>query len=235
MLNEKYNWFDLDNYSRTNELDYEGWSTQLRSRIFLQALLNNNSVDEFDRGFATIQTSPLFDLDHDTRYAARRSVYPITYGAACNLVDQLSDVIPGPFASCVAEIEKSGGVAPPMHAYFTVDLHASKTQIIEHFKELLDTTLERNRQLYPRPREAEITPAVLRSWCDHRILQYIDLDLWRQRNSLPLLSETELGSILYSDDSRDDAPMGKHKARKAVAKADDALRFTTIRQLSFAA
>lgn len=235
MLNDEYHWFDLDNYARTNELDHEGWSAQLRSRIFLQALLNNNSLDEFDKGFAIIQACPLIDLDHGTRYAALRSVYPITYGAARNLVDQLSDVFPGHFASCVAEIEKSGGVPPPMHAHFTVDLNASKPQIIEHFKELLNSTLERNRELYPRPREAEITSTVLRSWCEHRILQCIDLELWRQRNGFPLFSETELGSILYSDDSRDDAPMGKHKARKATAKAEDALRFTTIRQLSFAA
>jgi hypothetical protein len=234
MLHE-YKWFNLDNYARTDELDYEGWSKQLRSRIFLQTLLNANSLHEFDRDFANIQVCPFFDLDHDINYAAARSVYPITYGAACNLVEQLSNVIPAPFTNCVAEIERTGGTPPPMHAYFTVDLNASETQIINHFKALLAPTLARNRQLYPRPREAEITPAVLKSWDEHRILPCIDLDLWRQRNSLPEFSGTELGAFIFSDDSRINSPIEKHKARKAMIKAEEALRLTTIRQLSFAA
>ena len=223
-------WFNIANYDETNTLDFEGWRTQVGSRIILAGLLSAKLNDQFDIYFGEIQNAPFMDIGFDAKYVSDRAVYPLTYGVANAIVESLAPHNPNPNDICDQKLQAYGQEGFVLSAHLTVDLDGSKEDLIKDFKAWLDPAVAEYRQRFPRPREPGITQSVIRSWHDFQILSYQDLWLWHRRQGVPMPSDTVMANWLFS--VRDGGDKNKARATKLNAK----LVFTrsTLRQLAIA-
>lgn len=231
-------WFDQHRYAATERLDFEGWRTQIGTRIFLAGLLESNKkvpsaelLEQFDQHFSDIQSSPFMDIGVADNYASDKAVYPLTFGVANTIVATLTPLSPHRKESCDQKLLEEEQESFAMHAHVTIDLNASKSEIIDDFKELLTVALAENRQRFPRSREPGITPAVTQTWGDHQVLPYQDLLLWHLRQGLTMPNDTAMAAWIFHDS---DGLGGKEKARGTREKAASIFSLTTLRQLTLA-
>ncbi len=223
-------WFKLENYTKSDLLDYERWRAQIGSRVYLAALLASDQLTVFDEKFLDICTTPFFELDFDALYGSSKAVYSLTYGVAKSIVDTLESLSPARLTSCDVRLAEDNQTSFAMHRHITVDLHASKSEILRDFKKYLEDALEENRIQFERKREAGITQSLLQGWHEHQVLAYQDLFLWHQRHQKSMPSETKLSDWLFPL-----GDFGKDKVRDTREKAKSAFTLVTLRQLSFAA
>jgi hypothetical protein len=223
-------WFKLDRYDGTVRLDFEGWRTQIGTRIFLDGLLAAGRLDEFDQHFAEIKESPFMDIDFGVNYASGKAAYPTTFGVAEAMVDTLTPLAPHRYANCDQMLSDIDQNPFAMYAHLTIDFNASKTKIVTDFNTWLEAAIEKNREQFPRKSSTGITKAVIKSWHDHQILPYHDLWLWHQRQGHKMPSHTMLSIWLFSKTDG-----GKDKVRDTISKAEFAFQQSTLRQLSLAA
>lgn len=230
MVNEDPpDWFKLEKYSGTQRLDFQGWRQQLESRVFLEGLLKSGSTEAFDRQFDEIKSSPFYDLGYESKFVSKRAVYPLTFGAASSLVYPLAGMGAQRYDPCDETLDMPQDSPPSLHAHLTVDLSASDAQLSDHFKEIIKTIRDRQKQFHPRTRGPAISLAVLKSWHEFKMLPFIDLTLFYNRSAIQLPSHTVLSTWLFLDGKGD-----KDKMRDTSKKAAEALRFTTVRQLALA-
>jgi hypothetical protein len=223
-------WFGLKRYAATAGLNFEGWSSQIGNRIYLHGLLATDQFEKFDEQFANVQTNPFFDLGFKPSFASAKAAYPLTFGVAESMLDVLRPLSPQRATSCdqkLSEVEQNPFV---MQGHLTIDLNASKDEILADFKEWLETELRKNRERFPRPREAGITQAVIESWHDHQILPYQDLILWHKRHNTDMPSQSIIVEWLFPG-----TEFTSDRVRDTRSKAEKAFQLNTLRQLNLAA
>lgn len=227
-------WFKLSNYNGTDRLDFEGWRTQIGSRIGLKAMLDANATDQFDSSFKEIQTSPFYDIGFSDTYKSSNAVYPLTFGVASALVDALESLKPEPSASCDQRLSETGQVGFGMHAHLTVDLNASEMELRKAFKNWVKGAITENRQRTARSSGAGISKSVIDGWCTHKILPYQDLFLWCLRYEQKMPSDSVVADWLFAD-SIDDHGGDKDTVREARNKAEQVFSLPVLRRLSLVA
>lgn len=227
-------WFKLSNYDGTDRLDFEGWRTQIGSRIGLKSLLDANATGQFDSLFTEIQTSPFYDIGFSDTYISSKAVYPLTFGVASALVDALESLKPERSVSCDQRLSDAGEAGFGMHAHLTVDLNSAENELIEDFKSWVKGAITENRQRIPRSREPKISKPVIESWHAHKVLPYQDLHLWCLRHEQKMPSDTVVAGWLFAD-SDDDHGGNKDAVREARNKADQIFSLPILRRLSLVA
>ncbi len=219
-------WFKLAHYDGTSLLDFEGWRSQIGTRVFLAGLLDMGMKEQFDVHFAQIASSPFMDIDFGDNYVSNKATYPLTFGVAEEIVNTLKPHAPHRKTNCDQMLSEIGQDSFAMQGHLTIDLYASKRQIIKNFEAWLEIAMEK----IPRERNPGITIAVTKSWHDHQILPYQDLWLWHRRKKIDLPSHPILTVWLFPKTEH-----GNDKVRDTIKKAVSAFTLTTLRQLAIAA
>lgn len=223
-------WFKLDRYGRTGDLDFEGWHTQIGTRICLAGWLAAGKTEEFDKYFAVIAETPFMDIGFEANYPSGEAAYPTTFGVAEAMVDTLKPLAPHRKTNCDQMLSDIGQDSFAMHAHLTIDFNASETEIKTDFDVWLKSAIAKNREQFPRSRDASMTANVIKSWHTHQILPYQDLWLWHQRQGREMPAHPMLLKWLFPKTYD-----GKDKVRDTIAKAKFAFQLATLRQLSLAA
>ncbi len=223
-------WFDLNKYSDSVSFGFDIWRTQIGNRVALKGFLDAKDVAQFSSHFETLKKVPLSNIGFSARYASERAVSPISFGVASSIVETLHPLSPSTSESCDQRLRDNGHDGFAMHAHLTVDLTASRTEIVKSFKEWVDQAQAENRRDYPREREAGVSEKMLGGWNRYQILPYQDLLLWHASTGHPMPSDTIIADWLFPEGNgdKDTVCETRHKAKLAFSLA-------TIRQLSIAA
>jgi len=223
-------WFDLNKYSDSVLFGFDAWRMQIGNRVALKGFLDARESAQFSSHFETIKKAPLSDIGFSVRFGSEHAVYPITFGVASSIVEALHPFSPSNGDSYDQKLRDSGQDAYAMHAHLTVDLNASRTEIVDSFEAWVDQALAENRMGYPREREPGMSEKVLEGWNRYRILPYQDLVLWHASNGYPMPSDTRMADCLFPEGNGD-----KDVVRETRRKAKLAFTLATVRQLSIAA
>lgn len=226
-------WFKIEAYARTEALDFEGWRTQLGNRTALKDFVGEErALWFFDERFKKLQEAPFYDIELDLTFPLK-AAYPMTFGQL-KLLDSRIDDNTGFYESCDDALTKAAPSLSHMQAHITVDLNASITQLKADFVALVKPMLEKKREAHPQGRGAGITKTVLKSWHEHKILPYIDLWLWYQRQGEEMPSQGTLSRWLYKEGLGDKVPGDNWMIRQAEEKAMEALESNTLWRLALA-
>jgi hypothetical protein len=234
-------WFDIQKYEqKNNPLDFEGWRTQIGTRVALAGWLSAGMHEEFDRHFGEIQQGPFFDIGFSDSYACDKAAYPLTWGKTVAIYKSLGPLNLTRNDNCDQQLQANGNDEFASHMHLTIDLNASKTEINKQLKPLLESAKSAHKaKLKPllppssakskSSRSPGITAAVIESWRDHQILPYQDLWLWHQRQGLEMPDDTSMAGWLFAESDGD-----KNKVVTIREKIADVFVLATLRKLSFA-
>jgi hypothetical protein len=246
-------WFDIQKYELKEEnlLDFEGWRTQIGTRVALAGWLASGMPEEFDRHFGEIQQAPFFDIGFSDSYAFNEAAYPLTWGKTVALYKSLEPLNLTRSDNCDQQLQANGNDELASHMHLTIDLNASETEVISQLKPLLESAksayMEKLKSLRPpvvrksrssqsahakkedASRLAGITTTVIKSWKKHQILPYEDLRLWHQRWELEMPTLTLMADWLFGEKDGNN-----YTVTASSNKAEEAFTLVTLRKLSFA-
>ena len=176
--------FDLRRYDPAGKLDAGSWARQLMFRRCLKTVYLPACTDDESFKKTSLMLHQLFN-------------HPVNE-------EQL-----GPLWDSAAKYQTIGDISKSddpyrfeegREAWIFVDLSATDDQLIEDFSKWLARRREADRKrLVETPPPSCFSEVDFKKWHDHRVLAYIDLELFAAHFDLKLTNEL-IGSYLFADD-----------------------------------